>query len=157
MWSLFRVKGRVLEAFECCIVTLVLPMGMTFFQCTAKNTLIFFVVIVAACGVPSAPTNGSVRSYSSVVLGGTVTYDCDVGFQPSTQFATCVLSRKWEPKPICSKPGEQSLHWWHPHTQAGDISHSTIGDILWLCPLWPHLNRNSLYVRWLVSAASPVI
>ena len=58
------------------------------------------------CGVPEAPTNGSVAFYSSTVLGGSAIYLCDNGFKPTVLNATCERSATWKPAPLCTQIGK---------------------------------------------------
>ena len=48
------------------------------------------------CGVPGAPPNGSLGSYPHTREGASVTYQCDIGFRPSTVFTSvCGSNTTW--------------------------------------------------------------
>lgn len=78
-------------------------------KCIHNEKLGWLILFVAVdCGVPDPPINGAVESFSSVMFGANVTYECDEGYSLSISHSTCAKSKKWEPVPICEKPaGEQ--------------------------------------------------
>ena len=66
--------------------------------------------ILAGCGDPTPPANGSVIRFASAAVGSQLLYSCDPGFLPlELMNSTCAPDTGWSPNPAeftCREPGK---------------------------------------------------
>ena len=62
----------------------------------------FILLTVVSCGSPPSIRNGSPGTYTSILVGGTVTYSCYNRYVISgSATITCLANGSWETPPLC--------------------------------------------------------
>ena len=66
----------------------------------AWHELVLYIVTIVNCGVPISPMDGYLGNLSHTREGATVTYQCNVGYRPSTvRLSQCTDITAWVPAP----------------------------------------------------------
>ena len=70
------------------------------------------------CGLPAAPRNGSLESYTNTTEGSVVFYSCDLGFVPERRMMSVCTGAGWSPNPGALGCSVGMLTWllvWYLH------------------------------------------
>ena len=64
------------------------------------------------CGLPIAPRNGSLESYTNTTEGSEVFYSCDPGLVPVGRMRAVCTRNGWNPNPaeLCCTVGRYKFH-----------------------------------------------
>ena len=75
-----------------------------------KNYSLKKIVKLGRCPIPAAPINGSISPVTIRIVDSTVTFQCDLGYEPTELMtATCMNDLTWNPDPesiVCGLAAE---------------------------------------------------